>query len=352
MADRGCNSTHTTLYRENMNEHIIMHFLRLQLPIFVAMLAMFICSCGGGDNDDEETIVNKTEDTSSNGSDTDEKGSTDSEEESPYINFSPSSISVEACRDTFEIAVTSNVQYTVGISDIWLSQTSSSDAYVLCFIAAANESPAERTGTISLEYADLQYKINVTQPGAYITLSQSSVTLSVDGGTFDITVSSNVGYEVSVSDSWITQAASSSSSTLTFAASENTSMSARSATITLSWGNLSSVVTVTQEGGSIEVSRSSVEVSADGETFKLVVTSNVDFTTDIDVDWIALTYSSSSSSKETMVFSVEGNDGASARSAVISFSWLGVIMHSVTVTQEAGLGTEQGSIDDIVIEDW
>lgn len=295
----------------------------------------------------------KKEEPSSEDSHSDNDNSTDdgndNSEDAPYIIFSPSSISVPVEGGTFEVIVTSNVEYVVNISGSWITQTESTDASVLNFVAVANENSGARTSTISLEYDDLSYEIVVTQQSPYIILSQSSADVSLEGETFNIEVSSNVDYTVTISDSWITQP---DKSLLSFVAAANETTSARTATITLSWGGLSSILTISQECGSIVVSETSFNLPAEGDKFKLIVTSNVEYSIDIDADWITLAYTSSNSSADTMIFSTSANRSSSERTATISFSWKDAISCSVLVIQEAGSNAEDGGIGDIIIEDW
>lgn len=324
---------------------------KILLPFCIAVSAFFYTSCGKSDEDLEETQLTKNEDTSSGDSDQSD-GDNDSEEEAPYINFSPSNISVPVEGGSFEVTAESNVEYTIAISETWITQTQSTDASVLNFVATANENSGTREATISLEYGDLSNEIIVTQEGPYITLSQSSAEVTVGGGTINIDVSSNVDYAVEISDDWVTLSTSSSSSSLSFVVAENGSTSARTAAIRLLWGSLSAVVNVSQECGTIEVSQEAFSLSAEGGTFKLTVTSNVEYNTYIDADWIELTYFSSNSSTDTMVFTASSNDSSVARSAVISFSWMNAFAYDVMVTQSTGSNTENGGIDDITVEDW
>ena len=218
------------------------------------LLAGHIYSLTIGDVDDEDG-----DDDDEDGDDDDEDGDDDTGE----LAISPTSVSIEASQSTFEITVTSNVEYEVTTSADWLTLNSDNDG-TLTFTAEENDSSSSRTATITVTAGDLKKTVSVTQKGVTLTINKTSVEVDASGGTFTVTVTSNVDYEVTTSADWLTLT-SDNDGTLTFTAEENTTYSERTATITITAGSVTRTVTVTQEGATY----TSTDYSEDGEIYTL-----------------------------------------------------------------------------------
>ena len=118
------------------------------------------------------------------------------------------------------------------------------------------------------------------------------------------------------------------SATLSFTAEANTSSSSRTATITLSAGDITNNVLVTQAGISLSVSPTSVNVAAAGESFTVTVTCDTDYSVDISDTWLTM----NSNSSGTLSFTAAANTSGSSRTATITVT-AGDLSETVTVTQ-------------------
>ena len=164
------------------------------------------------------------------------------------LSVSPASVSVDAAGESFTVTVTSNTNYSVEISDDWLTLNSNISG-LHTFTAAANMSGTSRTATITISTGDLSGIVTVPVIQSMLSLSVSPLNVSIvpAGGSFAIIVICDVDYSISISDDWLTLD-SDSGGTFTFTVAANASVSSRIGTITVTAGDVSSIVYVSQAG--------------------------------------------------------------------------------------------------------
>ena len=145
--------------------------------------------------------------------------------------------------------------WSVSTSDSWINVSpSSGKAGQECLVTVTldkNETYDSRSGKITIFVQGTGFDINVTQAQKNaLILSDSTIEIAQEGGSFEIEVQHNIDYTVSIEEGcdWIQQATSRAltSSKINFVASENDSNSSRSAVITVSGGNITESVTVSQ----------------------------------------------------------------------------------------------------------
>jgi hypothetical protein len=159
------------------------------------------------------------------------------------------------------VDITSNTNYTIEIPTScseWISRTSAqnldttrslSDNTAWFKIATSMEYEA-REGEIFFRYSDREVSLKIHQAGSTILIpSRTTYTCSGNAGTtLEIAVTSNVTYNLSISEDWIHEITSSSNSSKMFALAENCTGQTRTAEITFTSvdGVKSAVVTVSQ----------------------------------------------------------------------------------------------------------
>ncbi len=145
--------------------------------------------------------------------------------------------------------------WSVSTSDSWINVSpSSGKAGQECLVTVTldkNETYDSRSGKITIFVQGTGFDINVTQAQKNaLILSDTTIEIAQEGGSFEIEVQHNIDYTVSIEEGcdWIQQATSRAltSSKINFVASENDSNSSRSAVITVSGGNITESVTVSQ----------------------------------------------------------------------------------------------------------
>ncbi len=225
----------------------------------------------------------------------------------PQLSLKVTSLSVAAAAystDTF--IITSNTAWTTSSSQSWLivSPTSGSNNGTVTIIAQQNTDTLARTATITVSAkGTTSQTIKVTQSGAVYNISISTTSLSVAAatnstGTF--TVTSNTGWTVLSSQSWLTvsPASGSNNGTVTVTAQQNTDTAARKATVTVSIkGKIPQNITVTQSGTiyNLSVSTTLVNVAtAANSTGTFAITSNTSWTVSSSPNWLTVSPASGS----------------------------------------------------------
>lgn len=95
-------------------------------------------------------------------------------------------------------------------------------------------------------------------PLPQLEIDATSVSFGEEGGTERITVTSNLNWTATPSASWINIQYTEGGSTLTISATRNTESSERRGTVTLSGGELSRTVSVTQSSAPLQIARLSI----------------------------------------------------------------------------------------------
>lgn len=140
--------------------HIERRIFICAFPFLSCILALCLSSCSD-DNDGKDT--------------------TEEIEEEVNLGISPTSVSVAAEGETFTVTVTCNADYSVDITDDWLTLNSDNGG-TLSVTAAANTSTNSRTATITIAAGDVSGTVTVTQAGVE---NQEDSSDSSDGDSND-----------------------------------------------------------------------------------------------------------------------------------------------------------------------
>ena len=158
------------------------------------------------------------------------------------------------------VEIKSNIEFGVQMPDVdWIDDEASSrgmSSHTLNYYITPNEGYDTRSAEIIFfdKNSDLQDTLKVIQAQKdAIVISKTEYSISVEGGTLDFEVSSNVGFDIEISVDWIKQVTISrglENKQLHFTVDENTELE-REGTITFIYGNIKQVVKVWQEGEEI-----------------------------------------------------------------------------------------------------
>ena len=252
---------------------------------------------------------------------------------------SPSNQDVSNSSGDTKYSVISNVIWTVSDDADWLSvtPTNGTNNDTLTASYSKNTSTSPRVGTITVSGGGLTKTVKVTQLGTSSSLlvSPSNQDVSNSSGDTKYSVISNVIWTVSNDADWlsVTPTNGTNNDTLTASYSKNTSTSQRVGTITVSGGELTRTVTVTQLGtsSSLLVSPSNQDVSNSSGDTKYSVISNVIWTVSDDADWLSVT-PTNGTNNDTLTASYSKNTSTSQRVGTITVSGGGItrISHSNT----------------------
>lgn len=172
--------------------------------------------------------------------------------------------------------------------------------------------------------------------------SGANSTIGVNGGSVTVQFTSSGDWTAALSNdraaSWLTLSETSGtkgSASITLTATKNEDVNDRSATVRITSGSASASVTVTQkQKDAITQTPSKTQIGAEGGSFTIEVKSNINYSFEIDVDWIHKSSSKAYVTKET-TFTVDRNDDTRKREGTVTVkSSLG--NERITIYQEAG----------------
>jgi hypothetical protein len=264
------------------------------------------------------------------------------------LTVSAATLDFTASGETKPVAVTSNVSWIAGRDATWIAVTpeSGSNNGSINVTAAANTTTSQRMGTVTVSGGGITQSVSITQ-AAYVppvnTLTVSAATLDfiASGETKPVIVTSNVSWTTDKDAEWITVNPESGSNdgSISVTAAANTTTGQRTGTVTVSGGGITHIIAVTQaaDAATLTVSTATLDFTASGETQSVTVTSNVNWTTGKDAEWITVTPELGSNDGTISVAAV-ANTTTSERTGTVTVSG-GGITHIIAVTQAADAAT-------------
>ena len=203
------------------------------------------------------------------------------------------------------IPVLTNINYTatvlgdarswIGISQV---QTKGLEGYNLILQIAKNEGYDGRVGQVKISGAGKESFITITQKQVEeLIVEQKAFSIGSDGGTITIPVTSNVDYSCSLSEnckSWclITQTKALNNYNIILAVAKNEGYDPRSGTLTISYGDKSTIVTITQsQKDEIILTQKDFTVGFEGGELRIPVLTNINYTATVLGDaqsWIGI----------------------------------------------------------------
>lgn len=259
------------------------------------------------------------------------------------IVISQSKVEVPVDGGVFDITVDSNIEVSVANSDSdWLHQiqTKGLVSNVYTFRADPSELPESRHAQIFVSYLDMQEIVDVYQAGEEVfVLSEKSFVVPSSASEIKIDVRSNMNFDFTVSQPWISELRTRSISSVTkaFSIEENPDHDAREAQIvfTTSKGRCDTVTVIQAQKDAIVLAQTQYDMPSAGGLLEFNVASNVDFDVECQADWISRVQTRGLSDR-LVSFEVQSNDveNSTPRQALITFS-KGSISQQVTVNQAA-----------------
>lgn len=261
------------------------------------------------------------------------------------LSVSTSSLNFGDVGDTKSLKVQASNEtlvWTAGTEDAWLkvSPELGNGSATLIVTAEANNSAANRTGTVTITSGETTIPVTVTQTGGSFSLSASSLSF-VDAGeskSLTITTTTSLPWTATSASSWlkVSPESGSGSATLSVTAEANNSTAERTGKLFIVSGDKSIPVVVTQSGGSISVSSSSLNYIDVGETktIKLTTTTLLSWTITVNDSWLKVSQTSGSGDA-TISISAEANISTSERTGKITII-SGEESIPVTISQAGG----------------
>lgn len=266
----------------------------------------------------------------------------------------------------FAIEAKSNVDISYEIEESandWITALSSSTTRGLTttkfsFHVAENPDSSIRQANIVFRGNDLTEIVTVYQSNQqpFISLSQKEYTVSSDGDTIQVQLSSNTSYKVFMPEvSWITEVSTRALHSYThyFKVSRNENYNDRIAEIYFvdAENDLQEKIIVTQaQKDVIVIAEDEYKMNAAGGLLEFTVNANVDFKINIDADWIRHIVKTRGLTNHTLNFEVSENISVESRKAKIELKSDGC-NKLITVVQQGNNNTD-GDIDNMPIIPW
>lgn len=240
---------------------------------------------------------------------------------------------VSASGETIAVEITSNVDFGVKMPDVdWVKNVENArslSSHTLRYVVLPNETYDERKAEIVVydKNSNLKETLQIVQKQKdAMFLMKNEVEMEQKGGEFSIEINTNVEYKVEIpqsAKSWLQVVESRSLNIYShkFTVAENDTYEERSAKVAFSAldGTFNEILEVKQrQKDLLRVSKSRYELTANKGTIEVEVEANVDFETQINVDWITLVKKTEvSARKQVLLFEVDENLMMSERSGKI-----------------------------------
>ena len=256
-------------------------------------------------------------------------------EEKPKIEVTTTAPILAQTGGTGSVTFTSTADWTIDVTEgravSWCSVSPTSGSKgtnTLTITTTGNDTYDERNAKVTIKAGTTSQSFTVTQKQKDgLTVTSNKVEIGSDGGDFSIEAKANVSvtYEIEeAAKDWISASESRglTAKTLNFTAKANEKEERRLGNIVLKGGDgLTETVTVYQEGEkpTLVITSDDIIVGSDGETIKIEIKSNVDYTMTMpEVDWISQD-DSRAISAYTHYLTVASNEFYDQRSAKIFF---------------------------------
>lgn len=257
----------------------------------------------------------------------------------PVLSSNSNTINYISVGGTENIAITSNISWTISNNAAWLSVNSisgSGNANITA-TAASNTSILARNTTISIAGGALLQIINITQAGAnpILNVSPSSLTYVAAGGVYPISITSNFGWATTDDATWLSLSTATGNGTtnITATATANGGVIPRVASITISGGNLKQIISVVQNASSavLTVNPTNMHYAAAGASQAITISTNASWLATSSGSWLSVSATNGSGNASINAIATT-NTSTSARSANIVVSVVGSVQ-SISVNQ-------------------
>lgn len=211
------------------------------------------------------------------------------------ISASWQSLSFGLTGGTRAVEVSAEASWTARTSASWIDVNPSSGKAGTSNInitATANNSINDRTDFVYVCIGDNYKEIRVDQPGMYLNVSNTYLSLAATGGNKSISISSNTDWEVTSCPNWITLNTKSGTGNadLTISTNNNESVYARDGIIKI--GNkartISRTISVTQNGHTFDTDTQELTFSDKAGSQSIDIQTDMAWSASTNSDWITL----------------------------------------------------------------
>ena len=271
----------------------------------------------------------------------------DISQEGRRLSVSETQLNLSPTMGKVPIRVSTNIPWLIEEDIAWVTsnKTSGTASATVDFSYEANGGTEERMGVITFRSSGsgspITVRINISQEGRTLSVSETQLNFPFTLGSTQLTVSSNIPWIIEEDIAWLTpnQTSGTATTTVNFSYEANGGTAERMGVITLrnndSGGSITVRINISQEGRMLSVSETQLNLPFTLGITQLMVSSNIPWLIEEDIAWLTPNQTSGTATA-TVDFSYEANVGTSERMGVIMFKssdGADVITHSVEVTQ-------------------
>lgn len=263
------------------------------------------------------------------------------------LTVTPATQNVGATAGSTTFSVSSSVTWTATDNQSWLTLSPASGANngMITATFTANTGSSARTATITVSGGSQSQTVTVVQEGAAggtLNVTPASQSVAATSGSTTFNINSNVTWSVSDNQAWLTVSPTSGANggILNASFSANSGTTSRTATITITGGGITQMVTVVQAGSvpnMLVVTPATQSVAAAAGSTSVSVSANVSWTASDNQTWLTLS-PSSGTNNGTITANLTANTSTSVRTATITVIG-GGITRTVTIVQEGASAT-------------
>jgi len=252
------------------------------------------------------------------------------EPKQPSLNIESSNLVLPQAggKVTIIFSTTDNWIATVGSSWVSISQSNgSAGSNSIILTAKENDTYDERNCNITITTGSISKNVTVTQKQKdALLVTSNKIEIKSEGGDAQIEVKANINFEVKVDDNckdWVSVVSTRALSTynLSLKVLENSATKSREGKVFIVSGDKKEEVSIYQQGtsASLILTQAEYSVSSEGDTIKVELQSNTDYSVKMPVvDWIS-ECSTRAMSTYTHYFIIAANTEYDSRTADIIF---------------------------------
>ena len=235
------------------------------------------------------------------------------------IILTPNTINAPAAGGTFNVKVFSSISWTAQVPESWATVSPSSgsgDGEVTVTVSPSNTTKDTKQ-EIVFDNNEKKEKLVINRVGRDplpITLSQSVIGAPVGGGTYKITVNSELPFTATPSVEWVT--VSISGKTATVVVAENSTGTHAGAQVLFKTEENSAVLSITQTKPTLSLSVDYLYSSDEGAESTFTITSNYNWTINTSTSWVTTNYNSGSGDRTVSVTIAEATSSETTSSYI------------------------------------
>ncbi len=258
-----------------------------------------------------------------------------------------------------KIPISANIQYSCAVvegAQEWITieqaQTKGLEDYNLVLRIAKNESYDGRVGQVKISGAGKESFITITQKQVdALLIEQTEFSIGSDGGIITIPLRSNIDYNCSLSNdckSWcsITQTKALNDYNIILIVNKNEGYDPRTGTLTISYDNKSTVVTITQsQKDELILTQKEFSIGTEGGELRIPVLTNINYNATVlgaAQSWITISHVQTKGLEEyKLVLQIAKNSSLDSRIGQVKISGAG---------KESFITITQKQVEELIVE--